>query len=145
MHGARLREQKWTPELGPWQLADRNSPNWPALETLSPGPDSPNWYRIAGYCHAIAPWCATVGSLIYPDHQWLVWYNNHVPKFRSHSAGMGFRVGRKRSVVIMDILWGQQTLIEGTEWKLMKLLAAPKAFSLSIEDAIQHLESGQHE
>lgn len=70
-------EEQWTFELGPWQMADRKNPNWPALEALSPERDDPNWYRIYGHAEAIAPWCAAVGQLVYPDHQWLVWYNRH--------------------------------------------------------------------
>ncbi len=136
----RMQGKKWTPDVGPWQLSDQNSVNWPALQTLSPGPDSPNWYRIAGYCQAIAPWCAAIGKLIYPHYRWLVWYNRHVPEFQCHSAGMGLREGRRKSIVIMDVLWGQQTLIQGSEWVLMKLLAAPEAFALTVEDAIEHLE-----
>lgn len=138
-------EEEWTPELGPWQLADRQNPNWPAMERFSPKSNSPDWYRIFGYCNAIAPWCAAIGSLVYPDHQWLVWYNRHVRKFRCHAAGMGLRdaKNKQRSIVIMDILWGRQVLRERTERKLLKTLVAPKSFSLSIEEAIEQLESGQ--
>jgi hypothetical protein len=67
--------RQWVRDLGPWRFAARNNSNWPLLAKHNPGPDSPNWYRIFGYCHAIAPWCAAIGSLLYPDHQWNVAYN----------------------------------------------------------------------
>lgn len=134
-------EEQWTPELGPWQLAERKHPEWPALEALSPTPDSPDWYRILGHCNAIAPWCAAIGRLLYPDHEWMVWYNYHFQRLRPHSAGIGFRDDRRRSVVIMDILMGRQTLRRKAKWKLMKQLTAPTAFCISIEEAIEHLEA----
>lgn len=131
-------DKKWTPELGPWQLDSRKTPD-------RPKPGSPDWYRIYSYPHVIAPWCAAIGSLVFPDHQWLVWYNRHLPKSCSHSAGMGLRDDEKRSIVIMDILRGPQALHEGTERKLLKLLSAKEAYSLSIEEAIEQLESGQYQ
>ncbi len=138
-----LEEEEWTPELGPWQLSDRKNANWPALEALSPKPDDPNWYRIYGHAEAIAPWCAAIGHLLYPDHQWLVWYNRHRRKYMTHAAGMGFQDDQSRSIVIMDILLGREALLERREWELMKLLTAEQAFSRSIEDVIERLETGR--
>ena len=140
---ARCQElaRQWTPELGPWQLVDEKHPEWRGLQTCSPAPDSPNWYRIYGHPHAIAPWCAAIGRLLYPDHEWMVWYNYYFQKLDPHSAGIGFRDGERRSVVIMDILLGRQTLLDGTHRTLMEQLTARAAFSRSIEEAIEHLEA----
>ena len=64
---ARCQElaRQWTPELGPWQLVDEKHPEWRGLQTCSPASDSPDWYRIYGHPHAIAPWCAAIGRLLY--------------------------------------------------------------------------------
>lgn len=136
--------REWTPEIGPWELADRNNPNWPLLEAEAPKPDSPNWYRIFGHCHSIAPWCAAVGSLLYPDHDWGVWYNLNVPEFGSHSAGIGGRDGEIKSIIIMDILFGQQSLLEGTGEQLMRMLITQESQPMEIEEAIRRLEQGLH-
>ena len=135
----------WTRDLGPWQFAERDNLNWPLLASFNPGPDSPHWYRIFGRCHVIAPWCAAIGSLLYPDHQWHVGYNHHVPQFNSHSAGIGIKDsnnGKERDMVIMDILWAQHALLEHTEREFVAVFTAPTAFTVPLLDVIVWLESG---
>ncbi len=134
---------KWDRDLGPWRYSDRQSPNWRILEASSPTPDSPNWYRITGQCHVIAPWCAAVGSLLFPDHQWYYAHNSDVPKHGCHSAGIGFQKERS-SLIVMDILFSPEALRERQEWELARSLTGPRSQHLPLLDAIERFEVGRH-
>ena len=137
-------ETKWDRSLGPWWFADRNNPNWPILAAQPPTSKQPNWYRITGHCNVIAPWCAAVGSLLFPDHQWYLAHNAHVPKFGCHSAGIGFRKGKRESLIVMDVLFSPQALSNGTEWSLVQLLTGPRSQHVPLVEAIERLESGNY-
>lgn len=137
-------ETKWDRSLGPWRFSDRNNSNWLLLCASPPSSNSPNWYRITGHCNAIAPWCAAVGSLLFPEHQWYYAHNGHVPNFVCHSAGIGFRKNERESLIIMDILFSPQTLREGSEWSLVRLLTGPQSQHVTLLEAIERLESGHH-
>jgi hypothetical protein len=137
-------ETTWDRNLGPWWFSSRQSPNWHLLEASPPKSDSPNWYRITGHCNIIAPWCAAVGSLLFPDHPWYYAHNPCVPKFGCHSAGLGFKDGKTQSLIVMDILFGQQALQEGTKNQLASILTNAQSKHLPLLSAIERFERGEY-
>lgn len=80
----------WFASNGPWLYSTRER------HPVAPERDSPDWYRCYGGCHAVAPWCAAVGKLLYPNLNW------EVGSGEAHSTGVGF--DGDNIVMVADIL-----------------------------------------
>jgi hypothetical protein len=135
-------EKKWDRQLGPWRYSRKEGVNWSILNNLLPQSNNPFWYRISGGCNSIAPWCGAVGSVLFPNHQWYYANNQKVPEYGCHSAGIGFKEGKQPSLIIMDILFGQQVLRDKTKNWLVNILAGENAKHIPLIEAIKRLESG---
>lgn len=137
----RCGESGWDHQKGPWEFSRRDTVNWPRLLKLSPKPDSPNWYRMFGYCGLLAHWSGAVGSLVFPDHAWYYTYNMNIPDYGCHCAGLGLIDGGRRSIIIMDLLFSPQCIREGTEQWLTWTLTNTQTKQVPIVTAIERLES----
>jgi hypothetical protein len=139
----RERRMEWLRDRGPWSYSLRSDPHWQSLTKRPPKPGTLKWYRVFGDRHALSPWAATIGSLLYPDHEWSVAYAFNVRSISSHSAGLGMKEGRTPSVIIMDPHLGRRALRKQTERELLTMLLRQPSENYPFQIAIAMLECGE--
>jgi hypothetical protein len=133
----------WVRERGPWSYSRQRGRDWQRLAKHPPRPGTPDWYRVFGHRYALSPWAAAVGSLLYPDHEWIVAYTFNVPSISTHSAGIGMgEHGRLPSIIIMDILMGKRYL-KSRAYDLFRMLMRSPSHGHPLQTAIERLEVGE--
>lgn len=126
------RDPPWTltPTACWWKIIESRlkeaglaSASWPKV---APKPGTADWYRVIGGDRWIAPWCAAIGRLVYPNLKWFV-----IRDGDGHCTAWG-RPRGKSGGVIMDLLRTGMAREEG------RVCTADEVVDAALQDGTRH-------